>query len=364
MKAEHSILDSLGSGLLVLDVRDRVSFLNRALGEMLHVTPEEWVGRPAADLLAVMALYALPVAAPRFDWPELFGSREIEWRDAETLRYFREDSAPLLPGATGREHRSGRVFAYHDVSHEKAVDRMKSEFISVASHELRTPMTSIKGSVDLILSGFAGETSPEMQELLEIAQKSCDRLVRLVNDILDLSKIESGQLKLNLERMDVAEIAVRAICSVRPLADKTEVRLRVDRLAALPIIEADPDRIEQAITNLLSNAVKFSPPKAEVVVELTADDSWVQCAVRDQGVGIAEKDLHRIFGKFQQLSEGRRRGGTGLGLAITRGLIDEHRGSIWVESRVGQGSRFIFRLPIVSPHSPGPAAMAGQSKET
>jgi signal transduction histidine kinase len=361
MIAQGAILDSLGSGLLVLDAEDRVAFVNRTLTEMLHAAPGEWTGRPAAELLAAIARYALPVAAPRFEWPEQNGSREIEWRDAETLRYFREDSAPLVAGTPGLP--AGRVLAYHDVSHEKAVDRMKSEFISVASHELRTPMTSIKGSVDLILSGFAGETSPEMQELLEIAQKSCDRLVRLVNDILDLSKIESGQLKLNLERIDLTEIAVRAICSVKPLADKTEVRLRVERLQALPIIDADPDRIEQAITNLLSNAVKFSPPQAEVVVELSSDDSWVQCAVRDHGVGIAEKDLHRIFGKFQQLSEGRRRGGTGLGLAITRGLVDEHRGSIWVESRIGEGSRFIFRLPVTSPHAPNAPAMAGQSTQ-
>lgn len=359
MTAERHILDSLGSGLLVLDGGNRVWFLNRTLAEMLHVVPEDWVGRAAGELAVVMACFALPAAAPRFDWPEAFGSRDIEWRDAESLRYFREDSAPLVPGAGAPA--GGRVLAYHDVSHEKAVDRMKSEFISVASHELRTPMTSIKGSVDLILSGFAGETSPEMQELLEIAQKSCDRLVRLVNDILDLSKIESGQLKLNIERLDVTEVAVRAICAVKPLADKTEVRLRVDRPLPLPLVEADPDRIEQAITNLLSNAVKFSPPKTDVVVELSADNNWVQCAVCDQGVGIAEKDLHRIFGKFQQLSEGRRRGGTGLGLAITRGLIDEHRGSIWVESRVGEGARFIFRLPIAVPPSPSAPALAGQA---
>jgi signal transduction histidine kinase len=285
-------------------------------------------------------------------------SREIEWRSENALRFYREDSAALRD-ASGNA--IGYLFAYHDISREKAIDRMKSEFISVASHELRTPMTSIKGSVDLILSGFAGETSPEMQELLEIAQKSCDRLVRLVNDILDLSKIEAGQLKLNFERLDLTEVAVRAICAVKPLADKTEVHLRVDRPVPLPHVEADPDRIEQVITNLLSNAVKFSPARADVVVELSSNDHWVQCAVCDQGVGIAEKDLHRIFGKFQQLSEGRRRGGTGLGLAITRGLIDEHRGSIWVESRVGGGSRFIFRLPIAAPPSPSAPAFAGQA---
>jgi len=358
MTREHDILDSLGSGLLVLDAQGRVAFLNRTLAEMLHVSADEYLGRSAANLAALMAQFAMAAGMPRFDWPADFGSREIEWREGETLRFFREDSTALV-GAGGVP--AGRLFAYHDVSHEKAVDRMKSEFISVASHELRTPMTSIKGSVDLILSGFAGETSPEMQELLEIAQKSCDRLVRLVNDILDLSKIEAGQLKLNVERLDLTEIAVRAVCAVKSLADKTEVRLKVDRPLPLPHVEADPDRIEQAITNLLSNAVKFSPPKGEVTVELSSDDIWVQCAVRDQGVGIAEKDLHRIFGKFQQLSEGRRRGGTGLGLAITRGLIDEHRGSIWVESRVGEGSRFIFRLPVAAPLSPKSAAMAGHT---
>jgi len=372
MTPEQIIFDSLGSGVVVLDAHGRVAMLNRMMAEMLHVSSEEWRGRPAAELAALMGRFALPPAAHRFDWPQDTGSRDIEWRDGEQLRYFREDCVPLseqaLP-AGAPAGSCGRVLTYHDVSHEKAVDRMKSEFISVASHELRTPMTSIKGSVDLILSGFAGDMSPEMQELLEIAQKSCDRLVRLVNDILDLSKIESGQLRLNLARLDLTEVAVRAVCSVKALADKTGVRMRVERPHALPMVEADPDRIEQVITNLLSNAVKFSPPEGNVMVELYSDAEWVCCAVRDQGVGIAEKDLPRIFGKFQQLSEGRRRGGTGLGLAITRGLIDEHRGSIWVESRVGEGSRFIFRLPlapaIISPDAlpsgGGEAAIAGQA---
>ena len=371
MIPEKPILDSLGSGLVVLDAQGRVALLNRMLAEMLHVKAEEWTGRTARELGALMGRYAQPAAFPRFEWPEVPGSREIEWRDGETLRFYREDCSHLVPAVTAPGTSGGlpgRVLAYHDVSHEKAVDRMKSEFISVASHELRTPMTSIKGSVDLILSGFAGDMSPEMQELLEIAQKSCDRLVRLVNDILDLSKIEAGQLRLNPVRLDLTEVAVRSICSVKALADKTEVRLRVDRPNPLPIVEADPDRIEQVITNLLSNAVKFSPAKGEVVVELASEGEWVRCTVRDQGVGIAEKDLPRIFGKFQQLSEGRRRGGTGLGLAITRGLIDEHRGSIWVESRTGEGSRFIFRLPVApagpateaTPSGGGEAAIAGQ----
>jgi signal transduction histidine kinase len=343
------ILDSLGSGVLALDLEGRVLFLNRRMGELLGVIPAEWHGRPGQDLARRVKELSGSVPRLRLEVPaETQGvqSREIEWRNEESLRYYREDSAALRD-ATGRA--IGYLFAYHDISREKAIDRMKSEFISVASHELRTPMTSIKGSVDLILSGFAGDTSPEMQELLEIAQKSCDRLVRLVNDILDLAKIESGQLKLTRVPADLTEIVVRSICAVKPLADRNEIRLRVERPKPLPATELDADRIEQVITNLLSNAVKFSPVKEDVVVEIIPVDDWVQCSVIDKGSGIPEKDLKRIFGKFQQLSEGRKRGGTGLGLAITQALVEEHGGKIWVESVLGQGSRFIFRLPAMAP---------------
>ena len=130
MTREHDILDSLGSGLLVLDAQGRVAFLNRTLAEMLHVSADEYLGRSAANLAALMAQFAMAAGMPRFDWPADFGSREIEWREGETLRFFREDSTALV-GAGGVP--AGRLFAYHDVSHEKAVDRMKSEFISVAS---------------------------------------------------------------------------------------------------------------------------------------------------------------------------------------------------------------------------------------
>ena len=339
------ILDSLVSGLLALDLEGNIVFLNRKMGELLGVAPAEWLARPGQELAQRVKELAGSVPRLRLEIPaeaEGVSSREIEWRNGEKVRYYREDTAALRD-ATGRA--TGYLFAYHDISREKAIDRMKSEFISVASHELRTPMTSIKGSVDLILSGFAGDTSPEMQELLEIAQKSCDRLVRLVNDILDLAKIESGQMKMTRLPGDITEIVVRSICAVKPLADRSEVRLRVERPQPLPAVELDADRIEQVITNLLSNAVKFSPTRGEVVVEILPVEDWVQCSVIDRGSGIPEKDLKRIFGKFQQLSEGRKRGGTGLGLAITQALVEEHGGTIWVESVVGNGSRFIFRLP-------------------
>jgi len=283
----------------------------------------------------------------RLGWqkdPEAKYSHQLEWKDDKGVLYLREDSGPLR-GADGKV--TGRIFLFHDTSRERAIDRMKSEFISIASHELRTPMTSIKGSVDLILSGFAGEITSDSQELLEIAQKSCDRLIRLINDILDLSKIEAGQVKLNLAKMDLTEVVHRSVRGVKQLADQAYVTLKIENPAPLPSVEVDKDRIEQVVTNLLSNAIKFAPSKSTVTVELLPVDGCVQCSVVDQGCGIAEKDLPKVFGKFQQVGE-KRKGGTGLGLAITQALVQEHHGKIWVESTVNVGTRFVFRLPALS----------------
>ncbi|MFY9528802.1 MAG: histidine kinase dimerization/phospho-acceptor domain-containing protein, partial [Candidatus Acidiferrales bacterium] len=282
-----AILDSLSSGVLALDLENRILFLNRAWSHRLGIEREHWLGRPAMELASIVE--------PRIAYTEGFrahlnwlpsaetnDSREIEWKDSRQSLYFREDSGPLRD-ASGQI--VGRLFAYHDISREKAIDRMKSEFISVASHELRTPMTSIKGSVDLILSGFAGEISPDTQELLQIAQSACDRLIRLINDILDLSKIETGQVKLKLVRTDLTGPVEDCLRSLKSLADQVGVTLTLDYPPDLPLVEVDEDRIHQVITNLVFNAIKFSPAKSDVRIGLSCVDGWVQCSVSDQGCG-------------------------------------------------------------------------------
>jgi PAS domain S-box-containing protein len=345
------ILNSLTSGVIAVDMENRILFLNRAMARRLGVAPEEWSGRHAAELMGILAprlASAEEKFGMRLGWQkdvEAKISHQLEWKDEQGILHLREDSGPLRDAAG---EIIGRLFLFHDISREKEIDRMKSEFISIASHELRTPMTSIKGSVDLILSGFAGDITADSQELLEIAQKSCDRLIRLINDILDLSKIEAGQVKLSLALMDLADVVERSVRGVRQLADQAEITLKIERPPQLPQVEVDKDRIEQVVTNLLSNAIKFAPPQSAVRVELSTANGWVQCSVVDAGCGIAEKDLHRVFGKFQQMGE-RRKGGTGLGLAITQALIQEHHGKIWVESQVNVGTRFIFCLPAFRP---------------
>ncbi len=345
----QEVLDSIRSGVVAVDMDNRIVMMNRAMARRLGVNPQEWIGKHGAELLGRVAphlVHAEEDFGLRLGWvkdPEAKLSHQLAWRDGENIVHLREDSGPLRD-ATGKI--IGRVYLYHDISREREIDRMKTEFISIASHELRTPMTSIKGSVDLILSGFAGDITADSQELLEIAQKSCDRLIRLINDILDLSKIEAGMIKLTLTPLDLTDVVERSIRGVKQIAGAGEIGLRLEKPGALPRVEVDKDRIEQVVTNLLSNAIKFSPPRGEVRVELTAPDGWVQCSVIDQGCGIAEQDLPKGFGKFQQVGE-KRKGGTGLGLAITQALVHEHHGKLWVESQVNHGSRFIFRLPAL-----------------
>lgn len=335
------VLEALGSGVVAVDAAGLVLFVNSAFSRYSGIAASECVGRPFAALAGELEARLGPQARPSLEGEA--SSREVEWRTENGILYLREDRTPLL-SADGVP--SGLVLAYHDIRREKAIDRMKSEFISVASHELRTPMTSIKGSVNLILSGFSGQITADTQELLEIAQKNCDRLIRLINDILDIAKIEAGQIKLKLGPVNLAEAARRAMRGVKSLADQHSVVLRLECPEPVPAVEGDRDRIDQVITNLLGNAIKFSPPEGEVCISISAVDNAVQCAVQDQGCGIAESDLSRVFGKFQQVGESSMRGGTGLGLAIAQALVNEHKGKLWVESEINHGSRFIFQLPV------------------
>jgi PAS domain S-box-containing protein len=344
-----AIFDSIDSGVIALDNERRILFLNRRFARMVGVPRNEWIGRPVDELRPFFESH-LPSVDPlahdaEYDQePKKKRGVDFEWLADQGILNLRSESTPLFDA---HSRIIGRVFVFRDVSREKEIDRMKSEFIAVASHELRTPMTSIKGSVDLILSGLAGPVSADTLELLEISKKSVDRLIRMINEILDLAKIEAGQIKLDLVKADLTDSVERSIRGVRGLADRNQIALTLVRAEPLPQVEVDRDRIEQVVTNLLSNAIKFSPVQGEVRVELAAENGWVTCAVVDQGSGISEEDLPKVFGKFQQVGN-QRKGGTGLGVAITQAFVNEHRGKIWAESQVGSGSRFIFALRAVN----------------
>ncbi|MEO1399986.1 MAG: response regulator [Cyanobacteria bacterium J06635_1] len=270
---------------------------------------------------------------------------------------------------------AGYIGTCIDISDRHEVEKLKDEFISVVNHELRTPLTSILGSLDLLASGVL-RTQPEKgQRMLQIAAKNADRLVRLINDMLDIERIESGKMTMTKQVCDAAELMTTAVNEMQSLADQAGVNMLVMPLSVR--IWADPDRIIQVFTNLLSNAIKFSPGDSTVSLMVTvqseleplaglsapADDSplpiqtqQVVFQVQDQGRGIPPDKLKTIFGRFQQVdaSDSRKRGGTGLGLAVCRSIVQYHGGRIWVESRPDQGSTFFFTLPVLPSASPMP----------
>ena len=247
-------------------------------------------------------------------------------------------------------HVAGAVVAFQDIARLREVDRMKDEFVSIVSHELRTPLTSIRGSVQLVLDEANSVPDPEHRKLLQIALNNCERLVRIINDILDVSKIESGNLTLRKKAVHVADLVRQSIDVVAGPARNANVTLDANVPANIRPVMVDPDRIVQALVNLLSNAVKFAPPGSTVTTTITGTENVITIAVADQGEGIAPENLNRLFKKFQQVdsSSSRRKGGTGLGLAITKAIVEQHGGRIVVDSELHKGTRFSFTLPAAT----------------
>ena len=235
-----------------------------------------------------------------------------------------------------------------DVTERKRVERLKSEFVATVSHELRTPLTSIAGSLKLLESGAIGQLPGPVERLVGIALDNSLRLSRLVDDILDIQKLEAGKVSFNLERTDVKALVRRAIEANGAFADAYDVKVRLDEEAADAAVDADADRLMQVLLNLLSNAVKFSPAGEEVSVAIARSGDAVRIGVRDRGDGIPEEFRSCIFEKFAQAdgTDARRRGGSGLGLSIVRQIVTRLGGTIGYEFALGGGTIFTVELPL------------------
>jgi len=233
-----------------------------------------------------------------------------------------------------------------DVSERRQIERAKDQFVSIVSHELRTPLTSIRGALGLLAAGRLDTAPGKKQRMLDLAASNTDRLIRLINDILDVERISSGNASLERQPLATAPLVEQAVDTLRPFAEKAGVDL--EWVGEDLEINADPDRITQTLTNLIGNAIKFSPAGSMVRVSVKRDRSFAQFAVTDEGRGIPADKLESIFERFQQVdaSDSREKGGSGLGLAITRGIVQAHGGRIWVDSALGRGSVFRFTIPL------------------
>jgi NtrC-family two-component system sensor histidine kinase KinB len=242
----------------------------------------------------------------------------------------------------------GIVLLLRDVTRLKELDRLKSEFVMTASHELRTPLTSIGMSIDLLREGTAQKLDPEERKLLDAAHEEIQRLKSLVNDLLTLSKIESGKVEMDLERVSLPALIERVVGGLKVQAESKPAELSWSVPDAFPEVRADAHKIAWVLTNLMANALNVVPPRG--YVRLTAEHigSMAYISVKDNGAGIAVEDQSRVFDKFVQLGNQKEAAGSGLGLAICREIVHAHGGTIWVDSVPGEGSVFTFTLPVVS----------------
>ena len=364
----YAVLEATSDGIALFDLEGRLLLANLAFRKLFGLIPEGLSREDPARTLEFLKSRAKDGADFERGFRRLLLHPDTTEHD--TVQLALPYPRNLLRVRTPMRHEGGEVVGHvhtlRDVTREWEVAQMKSEFVSRASHELRTPLTSIKGSLQLLIEG-AQDLPPFDQELLGICLKNADRLIRLVNDILDLSKIEAGRLKLKLADQTIAHLVEEVMAGVGGLAKERQITLEVDLPKDLPQVRADRDRIVQVLTNLLSNAIKFSSPGGHARVAARVKPiGWdgistrlgrglghaIEISVTDRGRGIAPHDLDKLFLSFHQVDDSatREAPGTGLGLAICKGIVEEHGGRIWASSKgLGLGTTVAFLLPLPGP---------------
>ncbi|HEY5898130.1 MAG TPA: ATP-binding protein [Burkholderiales bacterium] len=356
----HREVQAYGRKLTLFSERAPIAVIETdARGTMLELNPaaENLFGWAASEMLGrnvVTMLLGGDNLAKTEDWwrgftaagkPETLVVEECLRRDGLALSC--EWTLTPLLNEEGRV--SSVVLHGRDITQQRASERVRSEFTSTLSHELRTPLTSILGSLQLMRTGILGDLSKDMDEMTEIAEKNSKRLLDLINEVLDIEKIESGRMSLTPEPVALDELLREAVQLNQGFADRFSVKLAIAGELTPVTVRADRKRLMQVVTNLLSNAAKFSPPNGAVEISVARRDGRVKVGVGDRGPGIPEAFRGRIFGRFAQAhsADARIKGGSGLGLAISKRLVELMQGEIGFEDRPGGGTTFFFELPVL-----------------
>ena len=370
-----AIVENLGEGLIVVEPGGRVLYVNPVAERLLNL------GRTAG----YQNFIAVDTEAGTISWTKQSVGAESEVTDIRTVnlkvlsssRRAVEQHHAMIAELSVNGHQSntemrvlriiasqfsdesnkvaGTVYVFDDITHEHEVEQMKSEFVSLVSHELRTPLTSIIGFISLILDGKTGKINQKQYESLSRAHRQSERLAALINDLLDISRIEAGRIEMKRERVRIDRVAKRRIEELRPQADEKAIALLLDANPNLPLLIADADRVGQVFINLIGNAIKFTPNGGKVTVRISksahngsASDGF-HVEIIDTGPGIPPDEREKVFDKFQQLASTRthQQGGTGLGLSIASGIVEAHGGKLWVDAGDNeQGCNFQFFIPL------------------
>lgn len=345
----EAIVRGIGDGVIVADADLRLVIINPSAIRIFGLTAPVEPGRPVKECISNADLFEL--LEETLTSSEQMAVREIPLPPARDYQPIYQGLGTVLRRPDGDI--SGIVTVLRDITGQKELERMKSNFLSVISHELKTPLHSIKGFVDIILMGKTGELNAVQSDFLSTVKDQTLQLQHLINDLLEFSRLESGQIKLEPETLALSSLIAEVVEKLSPLAEQGHVSLTSTLPADFPPIEGDPVRLEQVFSNLIDNAIKFTPAGGQVTVEGEALEDGVRMRVIDTGIGIPLEERERIFDRFYQVESGSTRPyrGTGLGLTICKHIVDRHHGRIWVEGEEGEGAIFVVELPCRLPRA-------------
>jgi NtrC-family two-component system sensor histidine kinase KinB len=347
----EAIIEQMQDAIIGLNERKEILFLNKVAGQLLNLNEKDVIGSNANELMKKNDLLNMILQAGSKSKPmKIYADGkesyfQLERREITTPVY---DSNLDQAVPTSRKT-AGEVFILKNITQYKELDEAKTNFIATVSHELKTPISSIKMSLRLLDDARVGEMNTEQKELVENIKEDCGRLLKITSELLDLAQVETGNLQLKFVKWDPRKIAIYAMDAVRFQAEQKRIHLELVSRNDLPNVYVDTEKTAWVLVNFLSNALRYSAEKSKVVIEIVQLGEEIEFSVRDFGKGIDQQYQQRLFDRYFQVpTDGSNKSGSGLGLAISKDFITAEGGKIWVESEIGEGSRFCFSLPVSS----------------
>lgn len=345
----EAIIEQMHDAIIGLNEKKEILFLNKEAGQLLQLNQQETVGMDAAALMEKNDLLRGILQIENTDKPmKIYADNKESYFQLERrvimVQNLDDQSGQVLT-QTGKA--AGEVYILKNITRYKELDEAKTNFIATVSHELKTPISSLKMSLKLLEDDRVGQMNTEQGELVQHMKDDCGRLLKITSELLNLAQVETGKLQLNFVRTDPRKIAIYAMDSVRFQAEQKSIELELISRNHLPEVNVDTEKTAWVLVNFLSNALRYSTENSKVVIQVIESGHEIEFSVRDFGKGIEEQYLERLFDRYFQVpTDGQNKSGSGLGLAISRDFIAAENGRIWVESALGEGSRFCFALPL------------------
>ncbi|MFH1369422.1 MAG: ATP-binding protein [Elusimicrobiota bacterium] len=336
----EAVIFSIADGIIMTDLQGRIQLANTRALEILEIPGEGWRDKAIFDYIKHPAMKE--TFKEIITNPKQKVAKEVDLSIGDLMRFYQLSSEEVI--TPEKKENIGIVTVVRNITLEKEIEKLKDDFVHSITHDLRNPMTSIRGFLKFLQDGVAGPINEQQKKMLDTMDRASTRLLTLINDILDNAKLEAGRMNLNLGDVDFKFIAQRALELAEGQALKKTIKLSADIAPDIPVIKGDLELLERVFINLVGNALKFTPENGIITIKIEDVEDSIKASVIDTGEGIPSEYLDKIFDKFQQVA-GQRKGGTGLGLTICKHVVDAHVGKIWVESKISEGSKFIFTIP-------------------